>query len=192
MYEKIKVTIEGIAPIILHNAQLSDPINPIVRNMKKLTGKRIKTDADYKAIADLEWQGSLYVTEKGRVIIPGVNIEGMLVVAAKKVKLGKLFTAGLLCDGDWELEYEGPKKVESLIKDNNFRIVTSVVVQRARIMRTRPVFKVWSLSFELSYLPDVLNPEQIKTALITGGQIIGLCDWRPKYGRFELVSFGVE
>jgi hypothetical protein len=30
----------------------------------------------------------------------------------------------------------------------------------------------------------VLNPTQIGEFLEVGGRLIGLCDWRPKFGRF--------
>lgn len=189
MYESLMFTIKGVAPLLMHNGLLADPLRPIVKEIKKISSKRKKTDADYEEMARLEWMGSLYVNEKGRLIIPGEVIKAMLIDAAKKNKLGKTFKSSVFCFEDPQLEYDGTKAAEKLWEDENFRKVAPVRVGQARVMRTRPMFKDWSLTFEIQYLPEIIDAEQIKDAVVIAGRIIGLCDWRPNYGRFEIKEF---
>ena len=185
--EKVNVKIKGVAPLIVHNGQLANPLYHYSKELKSLTGKRKKTDDDLKKIAKLEWFGGLYV-EGGKPIIPGVAIESMLVNAAKRDRLGKLFKAGLFTNKNFPIIYDGPKDLEKLWKDEKFRLTTSVVVKMSRIIRTRPIFPEWQLETEIVYHPNVLNEVQIMDAFKAAGDFIGLCEWRPKYGRFEIVK----
>src|ERR671914_89551 len=70
MFEKYACQITGVAPLILYNGHLADPLNYYAKEMKKISGKRHKTEADLEELAPLEWHGSLYVSE-GQVVIPG-------------------------------------------------------------------------------------------------------------------------
>ena len=97
MFEKYACQITGVAPLILHNGHLADPLNYYAKEMKKISGKRHKTEADLEELARLEWHGSLYVSE-GQVVIPGEMIEAHLVGAAKKLKKGQQAKASLSYD----------------------------------------------------------------------------------------------
>ena len=183
MIEKYACRITGVAPLILHNGQLANPLNYFAKEMKKISGKRHKTEADLEQLARLEWHGSLYLSN-GRVVIPGEVLEAHLVEAAKKVKKGQQAKAGLFCDGIFLLDYDGPRDVEALWADEAFRETVGVRVQRNRIMRTRPIFRTWSLSFEVQYNSSQLNLEEIAEFARIGGEQIGLGDWRPRFGRY--------
>ncbi len=190
MYKKLSFSITGISPLICHNGQLSDPLNQFAKALKAVSGKRKKTDADYEEMSRIEWFGGLYLDENKRPVVPGVNIEAMLVAAGKKVKLGEAFKAGLLSDSDWPIEYEGPKDAEELFKKGGIKFTDrrGVVIGQSRIVRTRPTFRKWGLTFTVDYLPELLNEGNVKEAVATAGRIIGLCDFTPKYGRFEITE----
>jgi hypothetical protein len=49
------------------------------------------------------------------------------------------------------------------------------------------MFRQWELDFTVHYLPDILNDAQVREAMVTAGRIIGLGDYRPKFGRFDVV-----
>jgi hypothetical protein len=70
--------------------------------------------------------------------------------------------------------------------DEAFRVTALVRVQRSRIVRTRPMFCRWSLSFEVLYNPSQLNLEEIAGFVRIGGEQIGLGDWRPRFGRYVM------
>lgn len=186
MYEQMNVTLNGVFPMMLHSSRGIDPTDPINKAKKAISGKMKKTDDDYEALAKLEWESSLYLDDKGRVIIPGENVESMLIEAAKKHKLGPKAKAGILCDGNFPIEYDGPKGVEAMWKDGRFTDTRAVRVQQARLMRTRPIFHKWALPLVVNYRPDQLDKNQVILILETAGSIIGLGDYRPRFGRFEV------
>ena len=186
-YEKLDFHIRGIAPLLMHNSRLSDPLDPIAQEMKSISAKRKKTDGDHARLADLEWEGGIYTDDEGRLCMPGQNIEAALVAAAKLNRLGPKFKMGLLCEGLWPIEHEGPSDLKKLMADPNFRYRTSMKVQQNRVMRTRPRIPSWELTFAIHYHPDVLTPSQVAQAMRECGEFIGLGDSRPRFGRFVVV-----
>lgn len=188
-YEFVEVKIRGVAPLLMHNARLANPIDEIVRQIKQITSKRKKTDTDLEELARLEFLGGLYLDEKGRPAIPGECIEGTIRDGAKKTRKGKDVQCGVLSDGVWPLEYDGPKDQHKLWADPRFRDYRGCKVNNGIVMRMRPRFGDWALTFRLAYHPEVVSPSSLEEWVRTAGQFVGLCDFRPKYGRFNVESF---
>jgi hypothetical protein len=191
MLEKYACQITSVAPLILHNGQLADPLNYYAKEMKKIAGKRHKTEADLEELARLEWHGSLYVSA-GQVCIPGELLEAHLVEAARKLRKGQQAKAGLFCDGTFHLVYPGPTELHALWADETFRLSTGVRVQRSRLIRTRPIFPTWRLAAEVLYNPSQLNLSEIQEFFRIGGEQIGLGDWRPRFGRYVVEDITAE
>jgi hypothetical protein len=185
-YEKLNCETKGVVPLIMHNGQTADPLNRFSKEIKKISSKRAKTDADYEELARLEWYASLY-TEDGRVCIPGEVIEATLCSAGKRRKLGKQVQAGVICPSNYPLTYPGPESVDALWDDGSYRLTRPVRIKGQRVMRTRAIFKDWSLVFDLQFDTLSLNESQVKEIMTIAGEEIGLCDWRPKFGRFTVV-----
>jgi hypothetical protein len=183
MYQTLQLRITGVSPILLHNGHLADPLEPIVKEIKKISGKRGKTDADLEELARLEWRGSLYLND-GKVCLPGDVIEAAFCEGAKRSKSGKLAQAGIICPTNPPLEYDGPSDIDDLWKDGGFRLTVGVKIQRSRVMRTRPIFRKWAVTFGLMFDDGLLNREQVIEIMKTTGEVVGICDWRPKFGRF--------
>lgn len=179
--------IEGKAPLICHNARLSDPLDKWTIAVAEISSKRKKTIADHMEMAHREFLGSLYLGENGTPVIPGGNIERMLRDAAAKSKRGKDIQAGVLVTDEIPIVYDGPKDPEKLWQDEKFRFRASCKVGTSRVMRTRPWFPEWSLAFEVLYDDTLLNQTAIEEFVELAGSIIGLGDWRPKHGRFEVL-----
>jgi hypothetical protein len=187
---KFRITIEGTAPLIMHNSRLANPLDPAAKALKRATGKRNKTDDDHEEVARLEHAGGLYLDPDVGPYLPGDNIFRGLWDAAKKHKLGVKVKEGLLISTDVNpLAYAGPRDVGSLWGDENFRIVASVKVGTSRVMRCRPIFRNWSTEAEGILDPNVIDFAELEQIAATGGQLIGLGDWRPRYGRY---SAGLE
>jgi hypothetical protein len=53
-------------------------------------------------------------------------------------------------------------------------------------MRYRPIFRNWSLSATVMVNEDVVNLNEVKKALVDAGALIGLGDYRPRFGRFNV------
>jgi hypothetical protein len=190
MWKQVTVRLTGTSALIMHNGQLADPLNEGVKAMKKISGKRSKTEADFEALARLEYQGSLYMDATGRPVIPSHVLESVIVNGAKKSKDGLKAKAGMFVEKNAVLEYDGPKDRDGLWADPNFRLVAAVVVSRARVMRTRPVFNEWAATVIINYDDTQVNEAQVLEWLKAAGTQVGIGDWRPKYGRFEVSKAG--
>jgi hypothetical protein len=117
----------------------------------------------------------------------------MLIAAAKRIKRGPQAKAGIIVEEHARLIYDGPRKIDELwqIDENEevekrFRIRVGVVVDRKRIMRTRPIFRDWSAEFIVKYIPSQLNAMDVLGFLKTAGEQTGIGDWRPRFGRFAV------
>jgi hypothetical protein len=82
------------------------------------------------------------------------------------------------------LIYPGPQSIDEMWESGRFIHKAGVKIQRNKIIRTRPMFKEWSADIEIHYLQTLLNDNEIKQFVETAGQLVGLGDWRPKFGRF--------
>ena len=68
--------------------------------------------------------------------------------------------------------------------------IRTVVVMRARVMRARPLFKEWSISFQIENIDEMTwDGGTIKQVLCEAGKYQGLLDFRPLFGTFEVMSF---
>lgn len=186
MHRTLNVTLNGVAPLLMHNGQLADPLNEHAKAMKSISGKRKKTDDDQLELSRLEWMGSLYLDDNLEPCIPGEVIEAMIVEAAKKHRSSPQAKSGILCDGNWPLIYEGPRDPDEMWESQRFKKLAGVRVQQNRVMRCRPMFRAWALYPTIHYAPDVVNEQTVVEFLETAGRLIGIGDWRPKHGRFTL------
>ena len=186
MIKTIKFKMTSTCPMLLHNGQLANPMYEYTKELKKISSKRNKTDADHEAMAKLEFLGSLYTTENGTLILPSDVWEGALINGAKKNKLGQQAKAGLFVSNDPVLEYKGAKTGKELWKDKKFVNQTPVKIQRATIIRTRPIFNEWSCKVHVDYNENILNKETVIEIAEIAGEQVGVGDWRPKYGRFSV------
>jgi len=183
-WKTLKYRLTGDAPVIFHNGQLANPLNKFAKEIKKISSKRKKTDADYEQMAEYEFKGGLYVDDDLRPIVPMEGVEAILVAGAKKKKEGQIAKAGAYCPKPGTLNYEGPKTADKLWENKKFRLVAPVKVKQATVMRTRPIFNEWSADIEIKYNDSMVNEDQVTEWLKIAGEQCGAFDWRPKYGRF--------
>jgi hypothetical protein len=192
-YLRHKVTIGG-DKILLHNGQTADPLNKYAKAMKAITSDRTlkKTDEGIVDLMRIEYEAGLYLNAKRQVIIPSRVLEANIAEGARKTKEGKSALAGMFVDCDAVLQYAGgPLSVKQLLDSEDHRLTVGVGVNNSRIMRTRPLFTDWSATFEVSVLAEMAGSTALKTWLTNAGKFIGLCDYRPRYGRYEVSNFEV-
>lgn len=182
-----RITLTGTAPLLMHNSQLADPLNPLVKEKKKVSSKRTKTDDDHEEMARLEYLGGLYLIPGVGPYLPGQNVERALLDAARISKQGKKIERGVFIQtNENPIAYKGPRDAEGLWADTNFRLMASVKQQTARIMRCRPMFREWTCAAEGVLDPAVIDLADLVAIANTAGQMIGIGDWRPRYGRFAV------
>lgn len=192
-YIQHRITVGG-DKILLHNGQTADPLNKYAKAMKEITSDRAlkKTDEGIVSLMKIEYEAGLYLNAKKQVIIPSRVLEANIAEGARKTKEGKSALAGMFVDSDAVLEYAGgPLTVKQLLESEEHRLTVGVGVNNSRIMRTRPLFTDWKATFEVSVLAEMAGSTALKTWLTNAGKFIGLCDYRPRYGRYEVLSFEV-
>jgi len=186
--QRYKLT--GIRPLIMHNGLMADPTNPLTRKIKEITSKGSKklTDADYEERDWLEWQAGLYWSDYHGPVIPSDNIERCVQLGAQKSRIGKDVQAAVFCaEPEVKVQYDGPRTKEKMFADPRFSLRKGVAVQKSRIIRLRPMIPTgWELEFDLEFDESIINPKSITKALVDAGALVGLGDWRPKFGRFTV------
>lgn len=182
---RFRITCTGTTPLLMHNARLSNPLDEVARAMKRVSSKRVKTEEDYEELARLEHMGGLYFDSDVGPYLPGQNFERCLVDAARITKAGKKIERGVFVETDVNpLSYDGPRDIAGLWKDENFRHAASVKVTTNRVTRTRPQFREWSVEAEGMFDAAVINLAELQEIADTAGRMIGMGDWRPRFGRF--------
>lgn len=139
-----------------------------------------------------EWREALYFDEKIGIYEPSEHIWGAMIKAASNFQIpgrGKktykdLIKSGIVIEPDKiPLGKREPDEIDK----------RPVVVRGCRIIRQRPMMKEgWELSFTITILDEQLQPEVVKAILEHGGKYVGIGDYRPRFGRFEVVSFNEE
>jgi hypothetical protein len=165
-------TIRGISPLLMHRF----PMEPVEAIDKKSP----------KEQAEL----SLY-EHGGAPFIPGVNVHLMLIAAAAYSKgkgratLGKIASAALFVD-----EAELPLGAATWTIDSRPVVIAAT---KGRIVRHRPRFDAWEVSFTISYDETLLTETQVRRIVDDAGQRVGLLDFRPEkkgpFGRFSVVEW---
>lgn len=184
---KVRLSLEGTAPLLMHSARGVDPLDPVVKQIKAITAKRKKTEEDMATVARLEFEVSMYFLDSVGPFIPGVNVEKCLVEGGRITKSGKNVERGLfVLDNACPLLYNGPRDIEGLWQAPNreFRSMMAVGVGGRKIMRCRPIFNDWSVECEAEVDTTVLNTSELEQIAVHAGSMVGLGDFRPRYGRF--------
>lgn len=189
--QTLEIRVNGLSPILMHSDKLANPLDPLKKLQAQYTSKRKKTDDDHAEISKIEWMSAMYYDEKIGPFLPGRMLKANLIVAAKKTKESPKVKSGLIVSTDKaKLQYNGPRNQEEMWKSGDFADVRSVVVQRARLMRCRPIFNEWCAEFEIVYDENIIDGGDVVRLLETGGTMIGLGDYRPAkggdFGRFEV------
>jgi hypothetical protein len=181
----VSYKLRSSSPLMLHSGQLADPLNKYSKAIKAISSKRKKTDADFEEMARLEFMGGLYLTKDGPAI-PADNITAMIVKAAMKHKEGDMAKTGIFVEDHASIEYTGPRDPDAMWKAETFRDTRGAKIGKARIMRTRPIFQEWSSTVTFTIDDEVVNPSRVDEWLAVAGRAVGLCELRPRYGRFTV------
>lgn len=188
---KYNVEFVGVSPLLMHSCRGANPLDPDVKYMKTITGKRKKTDEDHELLMFLEFKLNAYWKKDIGWYIPSNVIEQSIINGAKKIKLGKIMpTAILIEEENIPLKCDAPKDIDKAFENTDYLDVRNVVVNRSRIMRTRPRFERWRLNFNIEVDETLVNGDDFIASLNYAGSLVGICDYRPekggKYGRFEV------
>ena len=174
----VLVAIEGAADILFHRWN-ADAVDAKAGAAKGSKAK--KTD-------DIE--SYVYRTDDGQIAIPGEYLRQAVIMAAKfrqdprspRKSAMDLYKAGIV-----SLTHLAPLGKDTWDYEDRRR----VVIQRSGVNRTRPAMKAgWRAEFEIMVnLPEYIHERDLNEVIAAAGRLIGLGDFRPSYGRFQVTSF---
>ena len=133
-----------------------------------------------------------YRKKNGELYIPARAVFACLIGGASFKKIGK-YSAKSILAGNLRIEPEeiglGTKKYEIDLR--------TVVIQKARVIKARPVLKNWKAKFNIIYNNDIISdPNVIKVCLEDAGTRLGLLDYRPQkggsFGCFSITKWVVK
>lgn len=183
----VAVKLTGTSPLLMHSDRFANPLNPLTKAHKELTARRKKTDDDQIAIARSEYIGGCYWRKETGFYIPGQNLDACLIAAAKLQKLGVKFKQGVQVLED-DLPLAGLEKLtpEKAWENPDYVDARGVKVSQAKIIRYRPIFRQWAMNATVAFNPDVVSANEVKKAIEDAGALIGIGDYRPRFGRFKV------
>ena len=185
--KNLKTTWKGISPLIMHSCQCVNPLHPISKELRKYTEKKNKdkTEEDLLKISDLEWEAGAYWKDGIGLYIPAENVEATIRNGAKANRKGKDIEKYVtVTDLYIPFNYGENLTKEELITNYEYRDTRIMTVQRAKVLRTRPRFDQWNITFNIMYNEEKIDIDTIVNAIEYAGNYVGLCDSRPKYGKF--------
>jgi hypothetical protein len=146
-----------------------------------------------KKIDNLE--SYIWKDDDGHICIPGLYVVRSMIMAAKSQRDPRsprksaqdLFEASIMSD-----ELLSPILIDNQkIKTWQYEHKAPVMIQQARVTRTRPAIKKgWEAEFILTNLqPEYISLPLFQQVLVDAGKFQGLADYRPTYGRFSVIQF---
>lgn len=184
--------VNGTGRLLLQADVLADPLHPAKREIEKLTSLKgkDKTPDVHERIGRLEWMANLYWDADMGPVLPADNIMKCIREGAMKNKNGKQVEQAVFVDDHAAIRYDGPRDRDALYQDSKFVLRKTVVVNRARCIRVRPVFSSWSATFRVTVDTSIMDLGKLDTAVATAGKLVGIGTWRPRFGRFLVESAG--
>ena len=192
------IHLKSLSPFVMHCDTLANPLHPLKKKMKEITSIKTKQDEHYLAMAKLEWMAGLYYDEDIGVYLSSKMLTGCFRASARKEKKGLQMKAVIIdcIPGTPLIGYEkmSPDKLWSVTnkKGEQVHVFTeSVNVQRAKTMRTRPIFQNWEVKFNILLNTEIMSEDEIKRIIERSGFEYGVGELRPQlatgiYGRFKL------
>ena len=180
------IRLTGTSAMLMHSDRLANPVDPATIKHQELTKSRTKTPEVHEAIMHSQFINSLYLDDNEKIVMPAQNIRKCLIEGARFHKRGKDVERGVIFLSEYvPLEYDGPKAPEKLWEKKAFRDIRSVVIQRRRVMTCRPRFNDWACQIDIAFDPSLIDQNDLTVALTKAGDIVGIGDYRPLFGRFH-------
>ncbi len=188
----VRFSIKGVRALLMHASRAANPLSQESKQLKAVTSKKNKTDEDYIEIARLDWYNGFYYDKERRPILTADCIQGMIIAGATKLRMKKQALAGVIVTKDSLLIHDHPVGLKATIDDfwnagNKYVDLRCAGVQTKRIMRYRPRFNVWAADIEVN-LYD-FNVDDLERICHLAGRSVGICDYRPRFGLFEVTDF---
>jgi hypothetical protein len=185
---RYRIEIAGTGSPLIMN-KMPDQFKPLEEKNHAKPKKMTQEDRLLDELA--HWKEKAYVLDPDGLYIPGDNIQKCLIEGATysplkvagdgKKKFGDLIKSACIVY-DCILN----RKVSDLIQ---FRksVTRSSGMKKSKVAVIRPMLNPgWVGSFDIQVFDNRLTEDYLPTIISYAGLYRGLCDWRPKFGRFEI------
>jgi hypothetical protein len=177
----VTATIAGTADLLFHRWNCE----AVEEKSKAAKGSKAKKSDNIESY--------LYRNDAGEICLPGEYLRQAVIMAAKfrqdprspRKSAMDLFKAAIV----------NLTPLATLgVKDPDYEHKCRVQVQRNGITRVRPAIKAgWEATIQLLInLPEYVSPDTLHETLAQAGKLIGVGDFRPTYGRFQVRKFEVN
>jgi hypothetical protein len=180
------ITIEGTAPILFHRWSV-DGVEAKAKAAKNSAAK--KSD-------DLETY--IYRNDKGQLCLPAEYLRGAVIGASKfkqdprspRKSAQDLCKAAIISMEELCVLTDAADKAYKVWDYEDRR---RACIQRNGITRVRPALHAgWRVTVPLMVnLPEYISPQLLNELVQMAGKLIGIADFRPTFGRFNVVKFEV-
>lgn len=166
-------------PLVIHNIRLANPLDPYAQKLKRLNAKRQKTEEDYLAVSRVEWEGGLYFDDHIGPYLPVSYPQRVMLESAKITRDGTRYKRSVVCMADdgsarIPLHYDGPRDLDEMADDESMRDIRVVGVGTSKVLRTRPRFEDWSISFVVALEESILEASTFEEIAVRAGRNIGI------------------
>ena len=175
---RVEATLRGESDLLFHRWNCE----AVEAKAKAAKGSAAKKSDDVESY--------VYRDDAGELCIPGEYVRQSVIAAAKYrqdprsprksacdlVKAAVVNLSPLASLGIAEWDYEHRCRVQ---------------IQRSGITRVRPAIRAgWTATFLfLVNLPEYVPSEMLHSLLTDAGRLVGIADFRPTYGRFQVTGF---
>jgi len=177
----VSVTVRGTAPFLFHRWS----VDGIDAKSKAAKGSKAKKEDDIESY--------VYRTPEGTLAIPTEYFRMAIIGAARykqdprspRKSAMDLFKAGVVALDEL---------ADTRLPNWDYVDRRRVMIQRNGITRSRPALNAeWQVSFQLQVLtPEYISQELLNEVLQSAGRLIGVGDFRPTFGRFQVVNFATS
>jgi hypothetical protein len=171
------VEIEGVEPGLLQHRFSGATVKGLLDVVKSSSRQKHTPEEEAKMVA--------YLTVDGTLVQPGEHIfQAMVKASSEYIMRGKRTYKDAVKGNVYILPELIPHR------SNEYEIdARRVVIQKASIVRHRPLLREWGLSFTVRVMDDTIPDEVIHQILQKAGQSYGIGDFRPRFGKFAVTKF---
>jgi hypothetical protein len=190
---QITVKAVGTKPLLLHNVDLANPLNPWARKMTDLRGtpSKRRTEKWYQEMAYAGFMGAFYdIPDVDGIAVPAENMRRSLIDAAKASRLGTQVQRALqVTTPAVQVIYDGPRAPQAMWDSGEWHLTRMIRGTGGASPTTYPIFREWALRVPFELDEATLNVRDLTEIAERAGRIEGLGASRKQgYGRYDALT----
>lgn len=187
---EITIKAVGTKPLLLHNVDLANPLNPWSRKMADLRGtpSKRRTEKWHEEMAYCNFMGAFYdAPEVDGIAVPCENLRQSIRGGAKATRSGPQVERALMVTvAAVPLIYDGPKTPQQLWDSGQFHLTRMIRGTGGASPTTYPIFREWAIRVPYDLDDSTLNLRDLREFAERAGRIEGLGASRKQgYGRYD-------